>query len=65
MTWKACAMAPVRCPICDRPFEAEQSPAMPFCSDRCRLIDLEHWLDERYGLACEPEDEAEQPEAEP
>ncbi len=32
---------------------------MPFCSDRCRLIDLGHWLDEQYGLAHQPDEEAE------
>ena len=52
-------MSPLRCPICDGLFEPEQSPAMPFCSDRCRLIDLEHWLDEQYGLMHEPEEETE------
>ena len=51
-------MPRLRCPICDRLFEPERSPAMPFCSDRCRLIDLEHWLDEEYGLAQQPEEEA-------
>jgi len=35
---------------------------MPFCSDRCRLIDLGHWLDEDYGLVYEPEEQAEGPE---
>lgn len=30
---------------------------MPFCSERCRLIDLGRWLDERYGLEVEPEEE--------
>ena len=35
---------------------------MPFCSDRCRSIDLGRWLDERYGLGTEPaEEEAEEP----
>lgn len=30
---------------------------MPFCSDRCRQIDLSRWLDERYSLPVErPED---------
>jgi endogenous inhibitor of DNA gyrase (YacG/DUF329 family) len=23
---------------------------MPFCSQRCRQVDLGRWLDERYGL---------------
>ena len=53
-------MPPVRCPTCDRLFEPEQTPAMPFCSHRCRLIDLERWLDEDYGLADEPDEESEE-----
>ncbi len=47
------------CPICDKLFEPQQSPATPFCSDRCRWIDLKRWLDEDYGLVREPEEEAE------
>ncbi len=38
---------------------------MPFCSDRCRLLDLQGWLDEDYSLEVQREDEAERPEAEP
>ena len=35
---------------------------MPFCSERCRLIDLGRWLDEGYGMAIEPGgQEAEEP----
>jgi endogenous inhibitor of DNA gyrase (YacG/DUF329 family) len=26
------------------------TPTAPFCSERCRLIDLGRWLDEAYGL---------------
>ena len=29
---------------------------MPFCSERCRLVDLGRWLDERHGMPIEPED---------
>ncbi len=50
-------MPTVRCPICDRPFQPEQSPAMPFCSHRCRLADLNRWFEEDYGLDVDPEDE--------
>jgi endogenous inhibitor of DNA gyrase (YacG/DUF329 family) len=52
-------MAQVRCAICGRHFQPEQSPAMPFCSQRCRLVDLGRWLDERYGLAGPEENEQE------
>jgi uncharacterized protein len=48
-----------RCPICDREFEAERSPALPFCCERCRLIDLGRWLDERNGLPFDPEEREE------
>jgi endogenous inhibitor of DNA gyrase (YacG/DUF329 family) len=36
----------VKCPVCGKRFEPIQSPAMPFCGERCRLIDLGRWLDE-------------------
>jgi uncharacterized protein len=32
---------------------------MPFCSDRCRLIDLGRWLEEGYGMAIESEGDGE------
>jgi uncharacterized protein len=50
-------MSTVRCPVCEKPFDSEQTESMPFCSDRCRQIDLARWLDERYKLPLErPED---------
>ena len=55
-------MAELRCPICDTPFESSESKALPFCSPRCRQIDLGRWLDESYGLQYEPE---QQPPPEP
>jgi hypothetical protein len=55
-------MSVARCPICQRSFEVEQSPAMPFCSQRCRLIDLGRWLDEKHGLPWEPEEESKRPD---
>ncbi len=50
-------MSSVRCPVCDKKFDPQNSPAMPFCSSRCRDIDLGRWLDEGYGLPYEPEEE--------
>jgi hypothetical protein len=44
----------VKCPTCGRALEwSEQSPFRPFCSDRCRLIDLGAWLSEERGIAGE------------
>ena len=39
-----------RCPVCDAPVDLETTPTVPFCSDRCRLIDLGRWLDEAYAV---------------
>jgi endogenous inhibitor of DNA gyrase (YacG/DUF329 family) len=55
----------MRCPICGREFESAQSTAKPFCSERCRTIDLGRWLGESYSLPVVPDPEAaELPEAE-
>ena len=40
----------MRCPICHTEFKPDATVAMPFCSRRCRSIDLGHWLDESYAL---------------
>lgn len=44
----------MRCPICEKPVEAAKHPAastsFPFCSDRCKLIDLGRWLDGKYQI---------------
>ncbi|MBM3214295.1 DNA gyrase inhibitor YacG [Candidatus Poribacteria bacterium] len=44
----------MRCPICRRtvPYDAHAPlpPAFPFCSARCRLVDLNRWLNEEYVL---------------
>jgi endogenous inhibitor of DNA gyrase (YacG/DUF329 family) len=50
-------MALVRCPTCNKVFETGDSQAMPFCSERCRLIDLGHWLNEEQGVPIEQKDE--------
>ena len=38
------------CPVCDAPVDLEKTPTVPFCSYRCRLIDLGRWLDESYAV---------------
>jgi endogenous inhibitor of DNA gyrase (YacG/DUF329 family) len=47
----------LRCPVCHRRFDSEQSDTMPFCSNRCRQIDLGRWLDEGYSVPVERERE--------
>jgi endogenous inhibitor of DNA gyrase (YacG/DUF329 family) len=46
-------MPSIRCPICETQFDPAQSPAMPFCSERCRQIDLGRWLREVYSVPVE------------
>jgi endogenous inhibitor of DNA gyrase (YacG/DUF329 family) len=37
----------VQCPTCGKPVEwSGQQRWRPFCSERCKLIDLGEWLDE-------------------
>src|SRR5690606_35007945 len=50
----------MRCPVCRREFEKGDSPALPFCSERCRTIDLGRWLGESYGLPVVPDPEADE-----
>jgi hypothetical protein len=49
------------CPICDKVMEGESPaawPHFPFCSDRCKLIDLGRWLGGSYRIpAASSEDE--------
>jgi len=51
----------IRCPICEKQFDPSASPAMPFCSNRCRQIDLGRWLREVSSVPVErnPDEEAE------
>ncbi len=45
------------CPICgQRVAPREQNPGFPFCSERCRLIDLGRWLGEEYRVPVEEVD---------
>jgi endogenous inhibitor of DNA gyrase (YacG/DUF329 family) len=53
-------MSVVRCPICEKRFESSESNAMPFCSERCRRIDMRRWLGEQYSVPVERRDEDEE-----
>lgn len=45
----------VKCPTCQAAVVwNEQSRYRPFCSERCRLIDLGAWADESHKIAGEP-----------
>lgn len=41
----------VKCPTCGRSIEwSDQFPFRPFCSERCRTIDLGAWLTEKHVI---------------
>ncbi len=45
----------LQCPICRKTvFWNEEFPFRPFCSERCRLIDLGEWASEGHRIAGEP-----------
>lgn len=45
----------VRCPACGKKVVwSEESPWRPFCSQRCRTMDLGDWLAERHRVPGEP-----------
>jgi endogenous inhibitor of DNA gyrase (YacG/DUF329 family) len=53
-----------KCPICKKAIEHGQKAGkpqwLPFCSQRCKLIDLGKWLDSSYRIPVEPEPSDEQ-----
>ena len=45
----------VKCPTCKKEVEwSEASTFRPFCSDRCRLIDLGDWASEKHSIPDDP-----------
>jgi len=53
-----------RCPICAKTFEASPTalpPGFPFCSERCKLIDLGRWIDGAYSIPDAPADRSHEP----
>ena len=39
----------MKCPICKKTVKLSD-PFMPFCSDRCKEIDLGNWASEKYVI---------------
>jgi endogenous inhibitor of DNA gyrase (YacG/DUF329 family) len=52
------------CPVCKRRVNVlQEDPSTlprfyPFCSERCKLIDLGAWLDAEYRISSKPDDES-------
>lgn len=54
-------MPAASCPTCKKPVAIppvdQPMGTFPFCSDRCRLIDLGRWQDGTYQIPAEPSDD--------
>jgi len=40
----------VKCPRCGKSVEWEGNDWRPFCSERCKLVDLGDWITEEYNI---------------
>jgi endogenous inhibitor of DNA gyrase (YacG/DUF329 family) len=60
-------MPTLPCPACQRPVEWNAAAKWrPFCSERCRLLDLGAWMSERHAIPGEeiaPDSDASPPDA--
>jgi len=39
------------CPICRKPTDSQTDADFPFCSERCRTLDLGNWASEKYVVS--------------
>ena len=54
-------MPTFECPTCRQVFTVahrDEAPYRPFCSERCKMVDLGRWLDGTYSVSesIDPED---------
>ncbi|HEX9425908.1 MAG TPA: DNA gyrase inhibitor YacG [Pyrinomonadaceae bacterium] len=43
-----------KCPACNKPVHWQDNRFRPFCSERCKLIDLSKWVSEEYRVPGKP-----------
>lgn len=43
----------IKCPNCGKPTEYEGNEFRPFCTERCKMLDLGAWIDEEYAIPAE------------
>jgi hypothetical protein len=44
----------MKCPNCGKPVTLEDNAYRPFCSERCKLVDLGRWVNEEYRVPGKP-----------
>ncbi|MDO5308875.1 MAG: DNA gyrase inhibitor YacG [Planctomycetia bacterium] len=40
----------MKCPICGKTVSQDSDAPLPFCCERCRMIDAKRWLNEEYSI---------------
>ncbi len=50
----------VKCPKCGKMAEFSGNEFRPFCSERCKLLDLGAWIEEEYSLPTETSEMSEE-----
>jgi uncharacterized protein len=40
----------LKCPRCGKETDSAENPSRPFCSERCKMIDLGNWITGAYRL---------------
>ncbi len=55
-----------QCPTCNKEIQWQDNPYRPFCSERCKLVDLGKWVNEEFRVPGKPggEDASEKEEVE-
>ena len=56
------ALKNIECPTCRKSAPWEGNPFRPFCSERCKMIDLGAWADEGYRIPGDKKPDNEEPE---
>ena len=51
-----------KCPLCQK--EVAKESDSPFCSNRCQMVDLNHWLEGTYRIPTQEVGEEEEKEGE-
>jgi len=43
-----------KCPTCNKQVQWQDNPFRPFCSERCKLVDLSKWVSDEYRVPGQP-----------
>ena len=52
----------IKCPTCRKSTPWEGNPFRPFCSERCKMLDLGAWAGEEYRIPADQKPDDEEPE---